>query len=233
MFIGTIVNCLTILFGGIIGLFFSKVPENFKNSIMISISLVVIYIGLDMISEVESIVLLMISLVSGTVIGELLKIDDHLNKCIEWIIRKINIASHDTKVNIAFINATLFFVVGAMSIIGALDSGIRGNHDVLMIKGMMDGIIALIFATTMGIGVIFSIIPLFLFQGALILLATQIDQYVPIELLNDIIVSITSVGGIMILGIGLNLLNVTNIKISNLLPSIITGILITYIAWYI
>src|SRR5699024_3152679 len=129
--------CLMLFFCGCLGLFFSKLLEYFKNSIMISISLVVIYIGLDMVSEVESIVLLMISLVSGTVIGELLKIDDHLNKCIEWIIRKINIASHDTKVNIAFINATLFFVVGAMSIIGALDSGIRGNHDVLMIKGMM------------------------------------------------------------------------------------------------
>lgn len=233
MFIGMILNCLAILIGGIIGLFFTNVSEVLKSSIMTVISLIVIYIALDMVSSVDSIVLLMISLVVGTVIGELLNLEDHLNKCTKWIMQKVNLSNKDNQLNIAFINATLFFVVGALSIIGALDSGIRGNHDVLMVKGMMDGVIALIFSTTMGAGVIFSIIPLFLFQGSIILMATQIDRYVPAELLEHIIISITSVGGIIILGIGLNLMNVTNIKITNLLPSIVIGVFITCIIWYL
>ena len=115
----------------------------------------------------------------------------------------------------------MIFVIGAMAVIGALDSGIRGEHDVLYTKAIIDGFTALILTTTLGIGVIFSAIPVVLYQGLIALFATQIDRVVPEELMDMFIMEMTAAGGVMIFAIGLNLVGLTKIRVANLLPGII------------
>lgn len=113
-----------------------------------------------------------------------------------------------------------------MAILGALDSGIKGNHEILYAKSIMDGFIAIILTSTLGIGVMFSAIPVVLYQGAIALLATQITRFVPDALLSDCIAEMTATGGVMIIGIGLNLLGITKIKVANLLPGILVAVLL-------
>src|SRR5699024_312973 len=124
---------------------------------------------------------------------------------------------------------SLIFVIGAMSVIGALDSGLRGDHEVLITKGILDGFVALVLTTTLGFGVVFSVLPVILYQGAIALLATKIEYWLPEAILNSLIVEVTATGGLLILAIGLNLLDIVKIRIGNLLPAIITVVPIYYI----
>src|SRR5699024_2779436 len=135
----------------------------------------------------------------------------------------------DITVSQGFVTATLIFAVGALAIIGALDSGMRGDHEVLITKGIMDGFTSLVLTTTLGFGVILSAVPIVLYQGTIALLATQIEKWVPEAFLQGFIVEMTAVGGLLIVAIGLNILQITKIKIGNLLPAIGTVIIIYYI----
>ena len=120
-----------------------------------------------------------------------------------------------------------------MAIIGALDSGIRGDHNVLFTKAIIDGFTALILTTTLGIGVIFSAIPVLIYQGIIAIFATQIDRIVPDDLMNSFIVEMTSTGGIMIVAIGLNITGLIKIRVANLLPGILAvAIIVTLIYFY-
>jgi uncharacterized membrane protein YqgA involved in biofilm formation len=120
-----------------------------------------------------------------------------------------------------------------MAIIGALDSGIRGDHDVLYTKAIIDGFTSIILATSLGIGVIFSAIPVVLYQGLIALFATQIDRFVPQALMDSFILEMTATGGVMIFAIGLNLTGMIKVKVANLLPGIlVTGIIVTVIYFY-
>src|SRR5699024_10200626 len=118
---------------------------------------------------------------------------------------------------------------GAMSIVGALDSGLRGSHEILITKGVIDGFTALVLTTTLGIGVLLSVIPVFLYQGIIALLAKQIDNWVRESFLNGFILELTSVGSLLIVVIGLNILKIVQIRIGNLLPSIIIVCFVYYI----
>ena len=120
-----------------------------------------------------------------------------------------------------------------MAIIGALDSGIRGDHSVLYTKGILDGFTAFILTTTLGIGVMFSAIPVFLYQGTMALFATQIDRIVPAVLMDSFILEMTSVGGVMIIAIGLNITGITKIRVANLLPGILVTAIIVTILYFI
>ena len=143
-----------------------------------------------------------------------------LNSLGAWLEKKIG-SSGEGSISQGFVTATLIFVIGAMAVIGALDSGIRGEHDVLYTKAIIDGFTALILTTTLGIGVIFSAIPVVLYQGLIALFATQIDRVVPEELMDMFIMEMTAAGGVMIFAIGLNLVGLTKIRVANLLPGII------------
>lgn len=123
--------------------------------------------------------------------------------------------------------ASLIFVIGALSVIGALDGGLRGDHEVLITKGIIDGFVALILTSTFGIGVIFSVIPVVLYEGGIALLATQINRWVPENMLELFLTEMTASGGLMIVAIGLNMLNITKIRVANLLPALVmVGVLL-------
>lgn len=229
--LGALVNGLGILIGSVIGMKLHNIPERIKDTVMKGMGLSVIVLGIQMGFKTSNSLIVILSICFGAIIGELLNIDYHLNQLGHWIERKVgtNGASNISK---GFVTSTLIFVIGAMGIIGALDSGIRGNHDVLYTKSVMDGFIALLLSTTLGWGVMLSAIPVFLFEGIIALFATHIDQFIPAELMDLIINEITATGGIMILAIGLNLLGLTKIRVANLVPGILIAAVIVAGLYY-
>lgn len=231
---GTLVNGLGILVGTVFGLFFTKVPERYKETIMSGIGLTVVIIGIMMGSSSDRIVVILLSLLTGAIIGEAIKLEDRLNALGQWIENKFQ-GSSQSQSTIAqgFVTASLIFVIGAMAVIGALDSGLRGDHEVLVTKAVIDGFVAMVLTTTLGIGVVFSVIPVLLYQGSIAMFATQIERLLPGDYLQLFIEDMTSTGGLLILAIGLNLLNVTHIRVANLLPSLITvGFILLAYNWF-
>lgn len=226
---GTLVNGVLIIAGSLLGLFFANIPERYKETVIHGIGLAVILIGLQMAFSTELIIVVLLSLLTGAIIGEMIHLEEGLNRLGAWIGSKFTTTNDDFSVAQGFVTASLIFVIGAMSVIGALDSGIRGDHGVLITKGVIDGFVALVLTTTLGFGVVFSVIPVVLYQGSIALLATQIEKWLPEVFLNGLIVEITAVGGLLIVAIGLNLLKVVQIRIGNLLPSIVTVGFIYYI----
>lgn len=230
--LGTIVNGLLIVVGTLFGKLLHRIPEGMKTTVMYGISLSVMVLGLQMGFKSENFLIVIISLVAGAVIGELVDLDGKLNALGLWLERKIG-TSGQGSISQGFVTATLIFVIGAMAVIGALDSGIRGDHDVLYTKAIIDGFTALILTTTLGIGVIFSAIPVVLYQGLIAAFATQIDRLIPAELMDSFIIELTASGGVMIFAIGLNLAGLTKIKVANLLPGIlVTAIIVAVIYGY-
>lgn len=226
--LGTIVNGLLIVIGTLLGKLLHRIPESIKGTVMYGIGLSVMVLGLQMGFKSENFLIVILSLVFGAVIGEILALEDKLNTLGEWLEERIG-SNGQSSISQGFVSATLIFVIGAMAIIGALDSGIRGDHDVLYTKAIIDGFTALILTTTLGIGVIFSAVPVVIYEGIIALFATKIDQIVPKELMDQFIVEMTATGGVMIFAIGLNLIGLTKIRVANLLPGIIvTGIIVSF-----
>ncbi|KMK77905.1 DUF554 domain-containing protein [Alkalihalobacillus pseudalcaliphilus] len=217
--IGTLVNGAAIIIAALIGLQIKQISDNLKTTVMQALSLAIIVLGITMAIKTEQFIIVISSLVIGAILGEKLNVDGWLNRIGFWVEKRLG-ASQDGKVAKAFVTTTLIYVVGAMAILGALDSGLRGDHSVLFTKSLLDGVSSLIFASTMGIGVALSAIPVILYQGGIALFAGQINTWVPDILMDTFIIEMTSVGGILIIAIGLNLLGLTQIKVANLLMSI-------------
>ncbi|WP_210367593.1 DUF554 domain-containing protein [Bacillus sp. REN3] len=231
--LGTIVNGLLIIVGTFLGVLLHRIPENMKVTVMNGIGLSVMVLGLQMGFKSANFLIVILSLVIGAVIGEAMKLEDRLNAAGEWLERRIG-SKGKGSISQGFVTATLIFVIGAMAVIGALDSGIRGDHDVLYTKAIIDGFTALILTTTLGIGVLFSAVPVMLYQGTIALFATQIDRLVPQALMDSFILELTATGGVMIFAIGLNMIGLTKIRVANLLPGIlVTGILVTISHFFI
>ncbi|SDY30591.1 DUF554 domain-containing protein [Salimicrobium album] len=227
--LGTIINGICIVGGTLVGLFFTKIPATFKETVMNGVGLAVILIGLQMGFEVNSIVIVLLSLLSGAIIGEALHLEERLEAFGKWLERKFMKSGSQTGLAEAFITASLIFVIGALSVIGALDGGLRNDHEVLITKGIIDGFVAVVLTSTFGVGVIFSVIPVVLYEGSIALLATQINRWVPEQMLDLFITDMTATGGLMIVAIGLSILNVTKIRVANLLPALVMVGVIIYI----
>lgn len=230
--LGTIINGLSIVLGTLLGKLLTKIPENTKTTVMQGIALSVIVLGIQMGLKSEQFLIVIVSLVLGGILGEYWDLDGKLNAAGLWLERKLG-ASEEGSVAKAFVTATLIFVIGALGVLGALDSGLRGNHSILYTKALIDGFTSLLLTTTFGIGVIFSAIPVVLYQGTIALFAVQIDKWVPQQVMDSFIVEMTSAGGIMILAIGFNLLNITKIRVANYLPAIlVVGVIVTLLHYW-
>lgn len=230
--LGTLVNGLLIIVGTLLGKLLNRIPESMKATVMHAIGLSVMVLGLQMGFKSQNFLIVIISLVIGAVIGELLKLEEKLNDLGKWLETKVG-TNGKGSISEGFVTATLIFVIGAMAIIGALDSGIRGDHNVLYTKSIIDGFTSIILTTTLGIGVIFSSIPVMLYEGTIAAFATQINAFVPKALMDQFIAEMTATGGIMICAIGLNLIGITKIKVANLLPGIVvTGVIVTILYNY-
>ncbi|ETT50254.1 hypothetical protein C162_11806 [Paenibacillus sp. FSL R7-269] len=223
--LGAIVNGIAIIAGTLLGKLLERIPESMKNTVMQAIGLALMLLGVQMGLKSGNFLIVILSLVIGAVAGEWINIEGKFTRAGDWLERRVG-AGGQGSISLGFVTASLVFVVGAMAILGALDSGIKGNHEILYAKSIMDGFIAIILTSTLGIGVMFSAIPVVMYQGAIALLATQITRFVPDALLNDCIAEMTATGGVMIIGIGLNLLGITKIKVANLLPGILMAVLL-------
>lgn len=218
---GTIVNCVMIALGGGLGLLLkSKISPKYQETIMQGLGLSVLLIGLTMAIKTQNVLIVTISMIIGAVIGELIDIDGKLNRAGERLSARFR--SSGGMIGKAFVTTSLVYCIGAMAIIGALQDGLTGDASTLYAKAMLDGTAAVIFTATLGIGVILSIIPVLIYQGSITLLATWLAP-----LLTDaVICEVTAVGGLLIVGIGLSLLKICQIKIANLLPAVlVAGIL--------
>ncbi|MGP4038982.1 DUF554 domain-containing protein [Gracilibacillus sp. D59] len=222
--LGTLVNGLCIIIGTIIGLVFSNIPERIKKTALQGIGLVVALIGIQMAIQADNVILILLSLLLGSIIGAGVHLEDKLNVIGEKLEKKVS-KKENGHLTEGFITATLIFVIGAMSIVGALDGGLRGDHEVLYTKAFLDGFMAMVLTSTLGYGVIFSVIPVVVYQGSIALLAVQINKWLPQQVLDGFISEMTAIGGLLILAIGLNILNITKIKIGDFLPAIIVFII--------
>lgn len=231
--LGTLINAMLIIVGSLIGRIFKNIPESMKATVLSIIGLAVALLGIQMGFESTNFVILIISLVVGTVIGEWLDLDQKMNRLGQWVeslIRKNR--NEDNQISIAegFVTASLIFVIGSMGIIGSLDSGMRNDHTVLITKGIIDGFMSIILASTLGIGVLLSAVPIFIYQGSIALFSGIISAYIPDGALDMFITEMTATGGVMIMAIGLNIAGLTKIKAANLLPGIIVvGVLVAII----
>src|SRR5699024_9057071 len=166
-------------------------------------------------------------ILTGAIIGELLKLEQRLDTFGYWVASKFKTSG--VNVGQAFVTASLLFGVGAMAILGSLDSGLRGDHEVLYTKSILDGFTSFILASTLGIGVVLSLFPVGIFQGMVTLFAAKIEQVIPNQLFDTLLMEITAVGGLLIVAIGLNLLKITTIRVTNLLPALVMVVIFLFV----
>ena len=216
--LGTIVNGLAIIAGSLLGLLFSKgIPDNYKEIILSAVGLSVVLIGVKSALVSDSLMVIIFSLVLGALIGEGMKIEKRLADLGDFLESRVAAKSSDSSsFSRGFVTASLVFCVGSMAIVGSLESGLTGNHQTLFAKSVLDGVTSVIFASTMGLGVMFSSVAVFLYQGMITLTAVFMKNF----LVTETIEQMTSVGGLLIVAIGFNMLKITTIRVGNLIPAI-------------
>ena len=219
--LGVIVNTATVLLGSLIGLICRKgIPEKVEKAVMTAIGLCTLYIGVDGALSGENVLVLILSMIIGTALGTLLDIDGGITRLGNWVERRFR-RKADGTVSVAegFVTASLLFCVGAMTIVGSLNAGLRGDNDMLFTKSLLDFCSSMMLAASLGVGVLCAAAFVFVFQGALVLLS----QVVAPVLTAAAIAEITCAGSLMILALGLNLLGITKIKVANLLPAMLVA----------
>ncbi len=221
---GTIVNALAVIVGSSIGLLLKKgIPQRFSDSIMKAVALCVIYIGIDGCLQGNNPLIAIISMAVGALLGEVLRLDDGLNALGRRLEVKIDKnGTGENTIAKGFVSASLLFCVGAMAIVGSLESGINGNHEILFSKSLLDFISSIIFSASMGIGVMFSAVAVFVYQGIITVLAQFVGPY----LSDAVIAEMTCTGSILIIALGLNMLGVTKLKVMNYIPAVFLPILL-------
>lgn len=218
--IATIVNCITVLIGSLIGVkLTSRINEKLKEVLFICIGVISLVIGIRMCFEFTKTLYVVISITIGGLIGYLLDIDSAIlrfGRFLERLTSK-NRQPSDNSFAHGFLNASVLFCVGAMTIVGSIRAGVSGDYELILTKAVMDGISSVIFAAGMGIGVAFSIISILVIQGGLTLLAMAVGNFIPALVISEV----SGLGGIMIIMIGLNLLKLKDIKTANFLPALL------------
>ena len=221
--LGTIVNSIAVIVGCLVGLVVKgRLTEKITTTIMNGLALCTLYIGISGALNGGDTLIMIISVAIGALLGEIIDIDKWLNKLGYYLESKFK-GKKENNISIAegFITSSLLFCVGAMAIVGSLESGLKENHDTLFTKSILDGISSIIFTSSLGIGVIFSAVTVLVYQGAITLGAGLLSGV----LSTTVITNMSAVGGLLIIGLGLNMLGITKVKIANLLPAIFLPIL--------
>ena len=223
--LGTIINTATVLAGGDLGLLIgNRIPDRIRVIIVQVIGLVTIAIGLRDVMNTHNMVFPLVGMVLGAIIGELLRIEDRLEDLGELLRRKFTKPESESKFVTGFVTATLLFCVGPLTILGAIEDASGKTPQLYIIKGTLDGFMMIIFAALYGVGAIFSAASVFVIQGSLTLFGTSLDA-----LLTDRMrLELFAAGGLAVLAIGLNLLEIKRIRLGSLLP----GLAITpFLVW--
>ncbi len=218
--LGTVVNTLAIVAGSLLGLLLRRgIPERINQSVIHAIGLSVILIGLRGALGCDELLVVILSMALGAVLGEWIGIEAALQRAGDSLGKRLSVGGDGAARG--FVTASLVFCVGAMAIVGSLESGLSGNHQTLFAKSILDGITSVIFASSLGFGVVFSAVSVFVYQGAVTLAAGWIKP-----LLNpQVVQQMSAVGGLLIAAIGTNLLDMTRLRVGNLLPAVFLPLL--------
>lgn len=226
--IGTLVNFGAVIIGSTIGLIIHRnLPKRYVRLVFQIMGLFTLVLGFKMALAGQQLLIMIFSLILGGLLGEVLKIEDWINSLGDRVKRLTK--SKSDSFSEGLITAFLLFCVGSMTILGAIEEGMGGNPELLLIKSLMDGISSIALTVAFGIGVLFSAIPLLIFQGGLTLLAAQAGEFIdPV-----VITEVTAVGGVILIGLGINLLEIKKIKVVNLLPAMLIVPLLMEMMYYI
>lgn len=221
---GTVVNGLAIMGGSLIGIglktgFFKEKSE----SIIGALGLMVFLIGIQGVIQSQDLLILIVSLACGVLIGEYTQLDDKINT-FGLSMEKRFAKGSDGKFSQGFVSATLLFGVGAMAIVGSLESGLHGNETILYTKSTLDFVTSIVFASTFGWGVFFSAVPILIYQGALTLFSVLISSWLSEVVIQDL----STVGSVLIMALGLNMVGATRFKVANLLPALLVVLILRF-----
>jgi len=225
---GTVVNVCTVLVGSCIGLFFkNRLPEKIIHRVFQAIGLFTLYLGMSMALKGVDILAIVFSLILGAIIGELLKLEEAIEKLSHWL--KSRLKFNDHTFTEGLLTSFLLFCIGSMTILGAISEGLGKGSELLLTKALMDGFASIALASAFGISVSFSVIPLFLFQGGITLMAWYLGSFID----ESTITSLSSVGGIILIGLGINILEIKRIGVTNMLPALLLIIPLTWLSHHI
>jgi uncharacterized protein len=221
---GTLINAGAVILGSTIGLtIHSRLPKNITTRVFQGIGLFTLFLGIYMATKTNNFLIMIFSIVIGSIIGELIDIDKFVNRFSEWLKKRIK--SKNENFSNGFIAAFLLFCTGSMTILGAFEEGLGGAPNLLLAKSVLDGFSSIALSASLGIGVIFSAIPLLIYQGGLTLFAGSLQTFFTEAIINEL----TAVGGLLLIGLGINILEIKELKILNMLPSMIIAVILAYL----
>lgn len=224
---GTIINVGTVVAGSLLGLWLgNRLLERFRTIVFQGIGLFTLLLGVMMALKSQEPLVLVLSMVTGGLLGEWARLDERLERSGEWL--KRSLGSSNDRFAEGALTAFLLFCMGSMIILGALEEGLGGDPDLLITKAIMDGFSSIALSAALGLGVLFSVVPLLLYQGGLTLLAAWLEPF----LTEAIMAELTAVGGLMLIGMGINILEIKKIKVLNLIPALLMAVLLTWLAGY-
>ena len=226
---GTFINVTAIIVGGLLGIFFGgRLSDNLKNTVIAGLGIFTAAIGLQMFLKTENPLIVLGALIVGGLLGEWWKIETRVQSLGIWLEKRITGGSEGSSSRFvrSFLSASLLFCTGPMAVLGSISDGLRGDYLTLSIKSILDGFVSIAFASTLGIGVAFSALPVFAYQGSISLLATQLNSILSNSMMNEL----TATGGILLIGIGISsLLEIKIIRVGSFLPALVFAPLISYI----
>lgn len=237
--LGTVINCIGVIGGGLLGLIVKKgLSERFQNILIQAVGLSVIFLGIIGTAEQMLIIrdgrlqsqgtmMVIASLACGALLGELINIEKHTEEFGGWIKKKTG-SSGDVRFVEGFVNTSLTICIGAMAVVGAIQDGISGDISMLCAKAVLDAIIVFVMASSLGKGCIFSVIPLGLFQGTVTLLARVVEPLLTAPAVSNL----SAVGSMMIFCVGVNLMFHQKIKVANLLPALLFAVICAFLPWF-
>ncbi len=220
---GVIINVIAIVIGTMIGLFLKRgMSEKMSSHIMQGLALITFIIGLKGALVDQDMILLIVSISLGGYLGEMMQLEENIRKFAEWVQDKLSKEGAQNQLAEGFVSAVLIFCVGAMAVMGSLEAGLRDNHQILITKAIIDGIASIILTTTKGAGVMLSALAILLYEGGMMVLA----QFVAPYLSESIVYAMSAVGSLLLVALGLNLLELTKIKVMNFLPAMFLPIVL-------
>lgn len=219
--LGTLINVGAIILGSLIGLaIHAKLPERLTRIAFQGIGLFTVFLGLTMAAKTSNFLVMIFSIVPGSIIGELIGIEKHMDRLGEHIKQKVG--SKNKSFSEGFITAFLLFCMGSIAILGSIEEGLGGKPNLLIAKSVLDGFSSLALSASLGIGVIFSALPLFIYQGGITLFASSLQQFFTATLINEL----SAVGGLLLIGLGINILEIKKLNILNMLPSLVIAVIL-------
>lgn len=223
--VGTIVNVAAVAVGSTIGLLVGgRLPERVVKSVFQAIGLFTFFLGVYMALKGHQFLVIIFSLIVGTIVGELISLEDRVERLSHSVRRIFRLGNPNFSEGL--ITSFLLFCMGSMTVLGAIDEGVGNGSEVLFTKSLMDGFSSIALASAFGLGVTFSVIPLFLYQGGITLLAWWLGDFMAEAVINEL----TAVGGILLIGLGINILEIKRIRVMNMLPALLFVILFAWLA---